>query len=137
MCEVVKRLGDQASSLGVSEQEIQSVIEGYRQQVLPAANAAVAEVVPDWQTEIGGLRMIKEQVEEIFGITQRYSLFFKGQKVNQGLLLYGPPGCGKTYLAGAIAKRFNINFISVKGPELLNKYIGSSEQNVRELFEKA
>lgn len=57
--------------------------------------------------------------------------------MNQGLLLYGPPGCGKTYLAGAIAKRFNINFISVKGPELLNKYIGASEQNVRELFEKA
>jgi peroxin-1 len=53
------------------------------------------------------------------------------------LLLYGPPGCGKTYLAGAIAKKFNINFISVKGPELLNKYIGASEQNVRELFEKA
>jgi len=93
--------------------------------------------VPDWDTEIGGLEMVKEQVEEIFGITQRYSLFFKGQKVNQGLLLYGPPGCGKTYLAGAIAKKFNINFISVKGPELLNKYIGASEQNVRELFEKA
>ena len=51
--------------------------------------------------------------------------------------MYGPPGCGKTYLAGAIAKRFNINFISVKGPELLNKYIGASEQNVRELFERA
>jgi peroxin-1 len=54
-------------------------------------------------------------------------LFFKGQKVNQGLLLYGPPGCGKTYIAGSIAKKFNINFISVKGPELLNKYIGASE----------
>jgi peroxin-1 len=51
--------------------------------------------------------------------------------------LFGPPGCGKTYLALAIAKKFNMNFISVKGPELLNKYIGASEQNVRELFEKA
>mmetsp|Transcript_13306 Transcript_13306/g.20797 ORF Transcript_13306/g.20797 Transcript_13306/m.20797 type:complete len:98 (+) Transcript_13306:2563-2856(+) len=64
-------------------------------------------------------------------------MFFKGHRVSQGLLLYGPPGCGKTYLAGAIAKHFNVNFISVKGPELLNKYIGASEQNVRELFEKA
>jgi peroxin-1 len=64
-------------------------------------------------------------------------LFFEGQRVNQGLLLYGPPGCGKTYLASSIATQFNINFISVKGPELLNKYIGASEQNVRELFEKA
>ena len=52
-------------------------------------------------------------------------------------MLYGPPGCGKTYLAGAIAKKYSMNFISVKGPELLNKYIGASEQNVRELFEKA
>ena len=52
-------------------------------------------------------------------------------------MLYGPPGCGKTYMAAAIAKKFNINFISVKGPELLDKYIGASEQNVRELFEKA
>lgn len=52
-------------------------------------------------------------------------------------MLYGPPGCGKTYLASAIAKKFNMNFISVKGPELLNKYIGASEQNVRELFERA
>ena len=57
--------------------------------------------------------------------------------MNQGLLLYGPPGCGKTFLASSIAHQFNINFISVKGPELLNKYIGASEQNVRELFEKA
>jgi len=73
----------------------------------------------------------------MFGITQKYSFFFKGKRVNQGLLLYGPPGCGKTYIASAIAKRFGINFISVKGPELLNKYIGASEQNVRELFERA
>jgi peroxin-1 len=51
--------------------------------------------------------------------------------------LYGPPGCGKTFLASAIAKEFNIKFIAVKGPELLNKYIGASEQNVRELFDKA
>jgi len=73
----------------------------------------------------------------MFGVTQKYSVFFKGQRVSQGLLLYGPPGCGKTYVAAAIAKKFNINFISVKGPELLNKYIGASEQNVRELFERA
>lgn len=73
----------------------------------------------------------------MFGITQKYSLFFKNKKVTQGLLLYGPPGCGKTHLALSVAKFFNIQFISVKGPELLNKYIGASEQNVRELFERA
>lgn len=75
----------------------------------------------------------------MFGVTQQFACFFKkgSHRLSQGLMLYGPPGCGKTYLAGAIAKKFNINFISVKGPELLNKYIGASEQNVRELFERA
>ena len=53
------------------------------------------------------------------------------------LLLYGFPGCGKTLLASAVAKECGLNFISVKGPELLNKYIGASEQSVRELFERA
>ena len=80
---------------------------------------------------------MKESVEDMFGVTQQFSVFFKGHRVSQGLLLYGPPGCGKTYIAASIAKKFNINFISVKGPELLNKYIGASEQNIRELFEKA
>ena len=96
-----------------------------------------SESAPDWDTEIGGLSKAKEKVREMFGVTQKYSIFFKGHRTTQGLLLYGPPGCGKTFCAAAIAKKFNINFISVKGPELLNKYIGASEQNVRELFEKA
>ena len=53
------------------------------------------------------------------------------------LLLYGFPGCGKTLLASAVARECGLNFINVKGPELLNKYIGASEQSVRELFERA
>jgi len=96
----------------------------------------VKETAPDWD-QIGGLAHQKELIEEIFGVTQKYAMLFKGKRVCQGLLLFGPPGSGKTYLAGAIAKKFNTNFISVKGPELLNKYIGASEQNVRELFERA
>lgn len=56
--------------------------------------------------------------------------------MSQGILLFGPPGCGKTYMAAGIAKEFGMNFISVKGPEILDKYIGASEQNVREVFEK-
>lgn len=53
------------------------------------------------------------------------------------ILLYGYPGCGKTLLASAVAKECGLNFISVKGPEILNKYIGASEKSVRDLFERA
>ena len=53
------------------------------------------------------------------------------------LLLYGYPGCGKTLLASAAAKECGLNFISIKGPELLNKYIGASEKSVRDIFERA
>ncbi len=53
------------------------------------------------------------------------------------MLLYGPPGCGKTMLAYAVARECQLNFISVKGPELLNKYIGASEQSVRDMFSRA
>lgn len=52
-------------------------------------------------------------------------------------MLYGPPGCGKSYLSSAISQKFSLNVLPVKGPELLSKYIGASEQNVRDVFEKA
>ncbi|KAF9495315.1 AAA-domain-containing protein [Pleurotus eryngii] len=58
-------------------------------------------------------------------------------RLRSGIMLYGFPGCGKTLLASAVAKECGLNFISVKGPEILNKYIGASEQSVRELFERA
>jgi len=57
--------------------------------------------------------------------------------IHHRLLLYGYPGCGKTLLASAAAKECGLNFISIKGPELLNKYIGASEKSVRDIFERA
>lgn len=60
-----------------------------------------------------------------------------GAHADASLLLYGYPGCGKTMLASAVAKECGLNFISVKGPEILNKYIGASEKSVRDLFERA
>jgi len=64
-------------------------------------------------------------------------LFSKGLKQRSGVLLYGPPGTGKTLLAKAVATECALNFISVKGPELINMYVGESEKNVRNLFQKA
>ena len=64
-------------------------------------------------------------------------LFASGVRQRSGILLYGPPGTGKTLLAKAIATECSLNFISVKGPELLNMYIGESEKNVRQVFETA
>ena len=55
-------------------------------------------------------------------------------RIRSGILLYGPPGTGKTLLAGVVAKECGLNFVSIKGPELLSKYVGSSEQNVRDIF---
>lgn len=66
-----------------------------------------------------------------------YLLLQKRTKLNLSLLLYGYPGCGKTMLASAVARECGLNFISVKGPEILNKYIGASEKSVRDLFERA
>lgn len=64
-------------------------------------------------------------------------LFAGGMKKRSGILLYGPPGTGKTLLAKAVATEFTLNFLSVKGPELLNMYIGESEANVRKVFQRA
>jgi peroxin-6 len=63
--------------------------------------------------------------------------YIDGMAQRSGLLFYGPPGTGKTLLAKAIATECQMNFISVKGPELLNMYVGESEKNVREVFERA
>ncbi|KAK1305379.1 Peroxisome biogenesis protein 1 [Acorus calamus] len=65
----------------------------------------------------------------------RYAMLFK--RLRSNVLLYGPPGCGKTHIVGAAAAGCSLRFISIKGPELLNKYIGASEQAVRDLFSKA
>lgn len=89
--------------------------------------------------DIGGLSETKRVLRETLEWPTKYGPIFAQSplRLRSGLLLYGYPGCGKTLLASAVAKECGLNFISVKGPELLNKYIGASEQSVRELFERA
>lgn len=88
---------------------------------------------------IGGLKQTRQALLETLQYPTTYApLFAKCPlRLRSGLLLYGYPGCGKTLLASAVAGECGLNFISVKGPEILNKYIGASEKSVRDLFERA
>ncbi|KAF7321379.1 putative peroxisomal biogenesis AAA ATPase pex1 [Mycena kentingensis (nom. inval.)] len=89
--------------------------------------------------DIGGLEETRKILRETLEWPTKYGPIFAQSplRLRSGLLLYGYPGCGKTLLASAVAKECGLNFISVKGPEILNKYIGASEQSVRDLFERA
>ena len=103
------------------------------------ATSIGAPKIPSVQwSDVGGLAHVKDAVMETIHLPlSRPELFAKGLKKRSGILLYGPPGTGKTLLAKAIATEFSLNFFSVKGPELLNMYIGESEANVRRVFQRA
>ncbi|KAI9825287.1 MAG: peroxisomal assembly protein [Thelocarpon impressellum] len=103
------------------------------------ADAIGAPKIPNvgWD-DVGGLSHVKDAVMETIQLPlERPELFAKGMKKRSGILFYGPPGTGKTLLAKAIATEFSLNFFSIKGPELLNMYIGESEANVRRVFQRA
>ena len=91
-----------------------------------------------WE-DIGGLEKIKQEIEEITEWPLKYpELYdFADIKPSKGILFYGPPGTGKTLIAKAVASNSKLNFISIKGPELLSKWVGESEYAIREIFRKA
>lgn len=91
-----------------------------------------------WE-EVGGMFETKLKILENFTFPVKYRALYEDYpvKLRSGMLLFGPPGCGKTLVASAIPGLCEMTMISVKGPELLNKYIGASEQSVREVFERA
>ena len=122
--------------LEVTEDDFKQALRG----VEPSALREVFVEVPDvtWES-VGGLEGTKERLRETIQWPLEYPEVFEQMDMQaaKGVLLYGPPGTGKTLLAKAIANEAQSNFISIKGPELLNKYVGESEKGVREVFEKA
>merc|ERR1719197_2067953 len=108
--------------------------------VSPSSLRETTVTVPDvkWE-DIGGLEDTKKKLIEMVVYPIQYpDIYAKfGQRPSRGALLWGPPGCGKTMLAKAIATECAANFISVKGPELLTMWFGESEANVRDVFDKA
>jgi len=109
-------------------------------EVEPSAIREVFVEVPDvkWN-DVGGLEEIKEALKETVEWPLKYADLFKKADTNppKGIILHGKPGTGKTYLAKALASESGVNFISVKGPQILSRYIGESEKGVRELFRMA
>uniref|UniRef100_A0A7R9TQJ0 Cell division cycle protein 48 n=1 Tax=Micromonas pusilla TaxID=38833 RepID=A0A7R9TQJ0_MICPS len=106
----------------------------------PSALRETVVEVPNvsWE-DIGGLESVKQELQETVQYPVEHPEKFEkfGMAPSKGVLFYGPPGCGKTLLAKAIANECQANFISVKGPELLTMWFGESEANVREIFDKA
>ena len=109
-------------------------------EIEPSALREVFVEVPttSWD-DVGGLEGPKQLLRELLEWPLQYSDLFEaaGVKPLKGVLLSGPPGCGKTLLAQAAASATQVNFISVKGPALMSKYVGESERAVREVFQKA
>ena len=109
-------------------------------EVEPSAIREVFVEVPDvkWE-DVGGLNEVKDALKEAVEWPLKYAGLFRKANTNppKGIILYGRPGTGKTYLAKAVASESGVNFISVKGPQVMSKYIGESEKGVRELFKKA
>jgi transitional endoplasmic reticulum ATPase len=109
-------------------------------EVGPSAMREVFVEVPDvkWE-DVGGLDTVKREIREAVEWPLKYAELFEraGIRPAKGILLHGPSGTGKTLLAKAVASQSGVNFISVKGPALLSKYVGESERGIREVFKKA
>ncbi|GLT25042.1 hypothetical protein SLA2020_001960 [Shorea laevis] len=124
------------NSMAVTDQHFETALGTSNPSAL---RETVVEVPNVTWGDIGGLESVKRELQETVQYPVEHPEKFEkfGMSPSRGVLFYGPPGCGKTLLAKAIANECQANFISIKGPELLTMWFGESEANVREIFDKA
>nr|DAD28536.1 TPA_asm: hypothetical protein HUJ06_030004 [Nelumbo nucifera] len=124
------------NSMAVTDEHFKTALGSSNPSALRETVVEVPNV--SWD-DIGGLENVKRELQETVQYPVEHPEKFEkfGMSPSKGVLFYGPPGCGKTLLAKAIANECQANFISVKGPELLTMWFGESEANVREIFDKA
>ncbi len=127
---------DALKKLKVSKKDFQNALK----MVEPSAMREVMVEIPNvkWE-DIGGLEGVKQSLKEIIEWPLKNPKSFEriGIKPPKGVLLYGPPGTGKTLLAKAVSNESGANFISIRGPEILSKWVGESEKRIREVFKRA
>ena len=117
--------------------------EDFQKAIIEVTPSGMREVFienPDvkWE-EVGGLEVVKRELQEAVEWPMKYPMLYDnlGHKMPRGILLHGPSGTGKTLLAKAVATQSEANFVSVRGPELLSKWVGESERGIREIFRRA
>nr|XP_026690933.1 peroxisome biogenesis protein 1-like [Ciona intestinalis] len=136
-CAQMKLAGPDSKSSQLNQEDMLESLSGFTPASLQ--NAKLHKPSPLTWADVGGLEKVKEKLTEqlIWPIKYKHLFDGCGLEANSGVLLFGPPGCGKTLIAGVVANECDLNFISIKGPEVLSKYIGASEAAVRDLFSRA
>jgi transitional endoplasmic reticulum ATPase len=127
------------SVLEKMEVRMEDFLNAYKEITPTAMREVYIEIPAVHWSDIGGLDKVKEELREAVEWPLKNPGMFKrlGIKPPKGILLYGPPGCGKTLLARAVATESEANFITIKGPEVFSKWVGESEKAIREVFRKA
>jgi transitional endoplasmic reticulum ATPase len=126
------------SVLNKMEVRMEDFVNAYREITPTAMREVYIEVPTVHWTDIGGLGNVKEDLKEAVEWPLKNPEVFKrmGIRPPKGIMLYGPPGCGKTLLARAVATESEANYITIKGPEVFSKWVGESEKAIREVFRK-
>ena len=121
------------------EVRMEDFMAAYKEITPTAIREVYIEVPRVRWSDIGGLEEVKQELREAVEWPLKYPDKFKAMGIEppKGVLLYGPPGCGKTLLAKAVATESEANFIAVRGPELMSKWVGETERGIREVFRKA